>query len=148
MQIRRTTSADTDFIQLVSHLDRELAVIDGDDHAFYHQYNKIDNLSHCVVIYDDDVPVGCGAFKEFKAEVVEIKRMYVSTAGRSRGTGTLILKELEKWAWELGYKKTVLETGKRQQDAVALYSKNEYKLIPNYGQYQGIENSVCFEKEL
>jgi putative acetyltransferase len=29
-----------------------------------------------------------------------------------------------------------------------LYPKNGYQLIPNYGQYIGIENSVCFEKWL
>jgi hypothetical protein len=42
----------------------------------------------------------------------------------------------------------VLETGKRQPDAVALYKKCGYKQIPNYGQYIGMENSVCFEKWL
>jgi len=39
-----------------------------------------------------------------------------------------------------------LETGKKQPEAIALYKKNGYKLIPNYGQYAEIENSVCFEK--
>jgi len=55
---------------------------------------------------------------------------------------------LEHWAVELGYKKCVLETGKRQPDAIALYTKQGYESIPNYGQYMGMENSVCFEKEL
>lgn len=44
--------------------------------------------------------------------------------------------------------KCVLETGKRQADAVQLYERRGYKLIPNYGQYTGVENSVCFEKEI
>lgn len=59
-----------------------------------------------------------------------------------------ILKELEIWTKELGYEKTILETGKRQTEAVALYEKCGYKVIPNYGQYSGVENSICFEKQL
>ena len=58
----------------------------------------------------------------------------------------IILKELEKWAAELNYTKCVLETGKKQPEAITLYLKNGYAIIPNYGQYIGIENSVCFAK--
>jgi putative acetyltransferase len=59
-----------------------------------------------------------------------------------------VLSELESWAAELGYPKCVLETGKRQPEAIALYEKQGYQRIPNYGQYIGVENSVCFEKVL
>jgi len=74
--------------------------------------------------------------------------MYVYPKSRGKGIATAILNELEKWAFELPFKKCVLETGKRQQEAIELYKKNGYKIIPNYGQYVGIENSICFEKEL
>ncbi|HJZ39393.1 MAG TPA: hypothetical protein VJ203_03440 [Bacteroidales bacterium] len=40
----------------------------------------------------------------------------------------------------------MLETGKRQPEAIELYKKSGYKLTPNYGQYAGVENSLCFEK--
>jgi putative acetyltransferase len=40
------------------------------------------------------------------------------------------------------------ETGKRQPEAIALYEKQGYQRISNYGQYIGVENSVCFEKVL
>jgi GNAT superfamily N-acetyltransferase len=74
--------------------------------------------------------------------------MFVSPGSRNKGIASKILSELENWASELSYTKCVLETGKRQPEAVGLYKKNGYKLIPNYGQYTGVENSVCFEKEL
>jgi GNAT superfamily N-acetyltransferase len=67
---------------------------------------------------------------------------------RGRGIASKVLRELETWAGELSYKKCILETGIRQQEAVGLYKMNRYVIIPNYGQYAGIENSVCFEKEL
>lgn len=146
--ITRTTSENLDFVKLVAALDKELAIIDGDDHAFYSQYNKIDKIQHAIVAYKGDVPVGCGAIKQFDPNSMEVKRMYVNPEGRNMGTATIILKDLEMWASELGYKKCLLETGKRQEDAVALYTKNAYKVITNYGQYEGVENSVCFEKVL
>jgi putative acetyltransferase len=148
ISLKRCTSENPAFIELVALLDKELRIIDGEDHDFYNQYNKIDSIKHALVVYKNNQPIGCGAIKAYESVAMEVKRMYVNPAGRNRGTATILLQELEKWAHELGYKKCVLETGKRQEDAVALYTKNGYKVIPNYGQYIGVENSVCFEKEL
>jgi putative acetyltransferase len=144
----RTNSDDFDFQILVKELDAELRIKDGDQHGFYSQYNKIDKIKYVIVAYDEDQPVGCGAIKELDADSMEVKRMFVPHDKRGKGIASIILKELENWAQELNYKKCVLETGKRQPDAIALYTKNGYKLIPNYGQYIGVENSVCFEKGL
>ena len=148
MNIVRTSSTDQDFIALVKLLDQELAIVDGDDHAFYHQFNSIDLLKHTIVLYENNIPVGCGAIKKFDDTSVEVKRMYTLPETRGKGVATKVLLELEKWAKELNYKYTILETGKRLPDAIALYQKNGYEIIPNYGQYVGIENSVCFRKEL
>ena len=145
---KRTSSDDPDFIALVKQLDADLAIRDGEDHSFYAQFNKIDKIKHVVIAYDDARPVGCGAIKQFDEDTMEVKRMYVSPEVRNQGIATMILHELEKWAAELSYTKCVLETGKRQPEAIALYEKNGYSRIPNYGQYIGIENSVCFEKQL
>lgn len=144
----RTHSDHPDFILLVKQLDQYLAEIDGDEHAFYAQYNKIDKIQHVIIACDNNQPVGCGAIKEYVTDTMEIKRMYTLPEKRGRGIATIILHELEKWAIELSYSKCILETGNRQQDAIALYQKNGYMQIPNYGQYAGVENSVCFEKNL
>ena len=146
--IKRTDSDNPDFIKLVKYLDADLAEKDGSDHAFYSQYNKIDKIKHAVVLYKNDIAIGCGAMKEFAENTMEVKRMYTVTESRGKGIATNILRELENWAAELSYKKCVLETGKRQPEAIALYKKNGYEIISNYGQYVGIENSVCFEKAL
>lgn len=148
IKLIRTNSENRDFIELVRLLDAELAIRDGEAHSFYSQFNKIDKIKYVVLAYENGIPAGCGSIKEFNADSMEIKRMYVSTESRNRGVATKILNELERWAVELSYTKTVLETGKGQPDAVALYKKNGYKLIPNYGQYAGVDNSLCFEKYL
>lgn len=146
--LKRTTSDDTDFQKLVKELDVELAIRDGDEHSFYAQFNKIDAIKHVVVAYENDEAVGCGAIKSFDENSMEIKRMFVPENKRSKGIASLVLKELELWASELGFPKCVLETGLKQPEAIRLYEKNGYSLIPNYGQYIGMDNSVCFEKEI
>jgi GNAT superfamily N-acetyltransferase len=148
IRMLRTNSDNQDFIDLVKCLDADLADRDGDAHPFYAQFNKIDKIKFVVVAYENDKPVACGAIKEFSPEIMEVKRMYTSLASRGKGIASNVLTELERWAFELSYKKCILETGKKQPEAIRLYEKNAYQIIPNYGQYVGIENSVCFEKKL
>jgi GNAT superfamily N-acetyltransferase len=79
---------------------------------------------------------------------MEVKRMFVPPASRRKGIAALILAELERWAKDLSATSCILETGKKQPEAIRLYTKCGYHPIPNYGQYAGMENSVCFEKLL
>ncbi|HQU85933.1 MAG TPA: GNAT family N-acetyltransferase [Pyrinomonadaceae bacterium] len=144
--IKRTNSDDADFQNLVRDLDKELAIRDGDEHAFYAQFNKIDMIKHVIVAYENETAVGCGAIKSFDENSMEVKRMFVPDNQRNKGIAMLVLKELEAWANELGFSKCVLETGLKQPEAIRLYEKNGYVKIPNYGQYIGMDNSICFEK--
>ena len=148
MTIKRIDSSDTDFQDLVKLLDADLAIRNGDDHAFYDQFNKIDMIKNCIVIYIDKIPAACGAFKKFEDDTVEIKRMYTNPDFRKRGLASTIVKELETWAKELDYKKAVLESSLEQNEALSVYEKSGYVRIPNYGQYIGIDKSVCYEKTL
>jgi GNAT superfamily N-acetyltransferase len=129
-------------------LDADLGIRDGADHSFYAQFNKIDAIKHAIVAYENEEPVGCGAIKEYEPRTMEVKRMYVPVINRGKGIAVQVLHELEVWAKEMNYLKCVLETGKRQPEAIALYKKCGYMIIPNYGQYKNVENSVCFEKFL
>lgn len=148
IKLIRTDSCHPDFIALVKELDNYLKVTDGDEHDFYNQFNAIDNLKNVTILYSNNKPVVCGAFKQFDDSKVEIKRMFTLPCERGKGLATKTLNELEDWAKELGYTSTVLETGVRQTEAVEFYKKNNYKVIPNYGQYIGVKNSLCFEKIL
>ena len=146
IKILRTDSNNRDFIELVKYLDADLAIRDGDENPFYAQFNKIDKIKYVVVAYENDNPVGCGAIKEYAPNTMEIKRMYTSPGRRGKGIASKVLTELEKWASEMSFERCILETGIKQPEAIALYKKNGYQLIQNYGQYAGVENSVCFMK--
>jgi len=144
----RTTADDKDFHVLVQHLNHELADRDGDEHDFYKQYNTLKNINHVIVYYDMNIPVACGALKPFNSKSVEIKRMFTQPKYRGQGIARKVLLALEQWAIELGYYSCVLETGLRNPEAIGLYKNFGYLEIPNYGQYAGVSNSICFEKIL
>ena len=148
IKILRTDSDSADFRNLVVMLDEDLARRDGAEHSFYAQFNKIDKIREVVVAYENGEAVGCGAFRKFEPQIAEIKRMFVLPENRGKGIAGKVLAELESWAKESGFSKCVLETGLKQPEAVRLYQKSGYEIIPNYGQYAGVENSVCMRKIL
>lgn len=148
LNLHRSDITNTDFQHLVKLLDADLALRDGEDHAFYAPFNSSVNLQAVIVAYENNQPVGCGAFKAFGVNQVEIKRMFVHPDFRGRGIALHILQELETWARESGYMSTVLETGKKQPEAIRLYRKAGYHIISNFGPYVNVENSVCMEKHL
>jgi GNAT superfamily N-acetyltransferase len=147
MYILRTNVNNPDLEKLIPLLDKELEEADGvEDHPFFAQFNKLDDIKHIVIAYDDGIPVGCGALKKYDELTGEIKRMFVLSSYRGKGIASRILKELETWAEELGFRELILETGKTQAPAINLYERNNYKVIPNYGQYAGVEKSLCMKK--
>ena len=145
---KRTNSKDNDFQVLVRELDLDLKIRDGEEHLFYAQLNKTDKIKYVIMVYDQDEPIGCGAVREYAADTMEVKRMFVQLKNRGQGIASIILKELETWCKELNFKKCILETGKNQPEALRLYTKNNYTITPNFGHYKNVTNSVCFEKEL
>lgn len=144
----RTDSENIDFQNLVVLLDADLRERDGDEHAFYAQFNKIAAIRNVVVCYVDEKAIGCGAFKEYDKSKVEIKRMFVLPQYRGHGVALKILNKLELWAAELNYQEYILETGKKQPEAIGLYQKAGYFIIANYGQYEKVENSICMKKSI
>ena len=148
LELIKTDSNNPDFITLIKQLDSYLKTTDGDDHEFYNQYNGLDNIKHVVVAYLDKTPVGCGAFKPFEGNTIEIKRMFTSKAIRGQGVASNILHELESWAKQLDYKHSILETGIRQIEALQFYKKCNYQITDNYGQYKDVKESICFKKAL
>jgi len=147
-EIIRTTSENLQFRQLVVLLDGDLTSRYGELQKHYSQFNHIDFLDTVVIAYENEVAAGCGCFRNFAPETVEIKRMYVRPEFRGRGISRQLLAELEKWALEKGYMKSVLETGNLQTEAIHLYHHAGYTEIPNYGNYEGNETSICMSKKL
>jgi GNAT superfamily N-acetyltransferase len=146
--IERTSSTNINFQWLIEQLDNELWNELKEDQAQYDQYNKVANLNTVVVVYVNDHPAACGCFKKYNADTVEVKRMYVVKEHRGKGLSKLVLTEIENWAIEEGFKYAILETSIHFIPATTLYKNSGYQIIPNYDQYDGLEESVCMKKKL
>lgn len=146
--VKRTTSHDDSFIALTAALDEELRTRYGSTQEAFDQYNIITDSSTVVIAFDNTLAVGCACFKETDRSTVELKRMYVKTSHRGKGFGVAILTALENWAIETGYHTMILETGTLQPEAIQLYKKQGYRIIPNFAPYIGNELSVCMRKVL
>jgi putative acetyltransferase len=146
--IIRCDSDSSVFRELTHQLDIELGKRYGTLQSSYDQYNVIPYVDTVIVAYVNGTPAGCGCFKKHDEKTVEIKRMFVKSEYRRRGIAQRILDELENWASELGFSRAILETGIKQPEAIALYKKREYLPIDNFGQYAGMQNSVCFGKNI
>lgn len=148
LKVERTDSSNEHFRKLVVLLDKELGAAYSEEYDFYHQYNKIDKINNVIVVYQNGKPVGCGAIKKYDSSTMEVKRMFTRPDSRCKGIAKKVLDELEQWTKELSFENCILETGIKQYAAIALYKKKGYAKIPNYGQYKGISNSICFLKKL
>lgn len=148
VKLIRTTSENADFRRLINALDEDLYQRNGEAQLQYRQYNQVDSINHVIVVYLEGKPVGCGCFKRFDDHTVEMKRMFVKTEMRGRQLAARMLQELELWAIEEGFTNSVLETGRRQVEAQRLYFIAGYFRTENYGQYVGMEDSICYRKKL
>jgi GNAT superfamily N-acetyltransferase len=102
-----------------------------------------------LIIYENGKPIGCGAVRRLDSETAELKRMYVAPSARGKGLGRRLVAALETEARALGVRRLVLETGIRQQAALALYRATGFQPIPLYGEYcLSPDTSICLGKVL
>jgi putative acetyltransferase len=108
-----------------------------------------DNVPFFVVARTSDgAPVACGGLRPLEDGGLEVKRMYVVPDLRGMGIATAVLRRIEQEARVLGRDELLLETGTEQPDAMRFYEREGYHRIPNFGHYEGEEQSVCYGKRL
>jgi len=144
----RCNGADPTFTALTQALDRDLRKLYGEQMDFYGAFNLSNDIAHALYAAQDGEPVGCGCFKPFSDDTVEMKRVFVQSSQRGKGIARELMRALEAWARELGYRVAVLETGVLQPEAIRLYEAAGYERIPNYPPYEGVAESVCYRKAL
>ena len=109
---------------------------------------KLDDIRDVVIAYDNDIPVGIASFKMYDDENAEVKRVFIKKEYRGNGISKELMRILEERAHKKGFKYFILESGELLVSAMALYRKIGYKVIPNYGQYVDMKESICMKKEL
>lgn len=148
VEYKRTNGEDANFLTLCEQLSAFLAEVNGEKNSFFVQHNNTDAEMKVILAWEDGRAVGGGAFREVVDGIVEIKRMYVLPTHRKRGIGHGVLHELNHWADEMGMLETVLETHRDLTAAQHMYLGFGYQVIPNYGPYIGVNESVCMGLKL
>jgi GNAT superfamily N-acetyltransferase len=152
LSIARGELGDEDVRALIAELNAELALRypePGANHFRLDPDEVASGRGALLVARLDGEPVGCGAVRLLDADTAEIKRMFTRPAARGRGIGRALLAALEAEARALGVPRLVLETGTRQQEALALYESHGFARIPPFGEYiASADTSVCMEKHL
>jgi putative acetyltransferase len=78
----------------------------------------------------------------------ELTRMYVDADARGAGIASALIERIETDAAARGLREIVLEAGRLQHPALALYAKHGYRRVERFGRYVGEPSSVCMAKSL
>jgi GNAT superfamily N-acetyltransferase len=108
----------------------------------------VDGVGTLLMADLDGEPVGCGAYRMIDEQPgsAEIKRLYVTLAGRGKKIGSALLVELERAAATFGVRRFALETGPRQPEAMRIFERAGYVVCEPWGQFVGKDFSICMEK--
>jgi len=150
MKFKYTDGNDADFVSLCHELDVYLDELAGgeENRSQYLIYNLINDIHDVIIAYDNDIPAGCVSFKKYDNEQAEVKRVFVRKEYRGKGISIKMMELLEKSAKEKGYLYFILESGEPLAEAMGLYYNIGFRVIPNYGQYKDMPESICMEKKL
>ena len=138
MRFEYTDGNNKDFIELCHGLDDFLNELVGGEE------NRADDIHDVIIAYDDDIPVGSASFKKYDDECAEVKRVFIKQEYRGKGISNTLMELLENAARKQGYHYLILESG----EPLVAARKIGYKVIPNYGQYKDMPDSICMRKEL
>lgn len=100
------------------------------------------------VAFLDGAAVAMGAHRPLDSKSSEVRRMYTSALARRLGAARAVLIALEEHARLQGFLELKLETGFRQEPAMALYKSMGYAPIEPFGEYRHDPTGVCFSKRL
>lgn len=92
-----------------------------------------------LLMLKDGMPIGCGMFYPLDETSAEIKRVYIRPEARGLGAGRQIMDALIAQCRANGFKRILMDTGKKHDAAIALYDKMGFK---RRGPYQPVPDWV------
>ena len=145
-----TDGADEDFQTFYLKTEEYYSRIVGgeDNRRGFIPYNISDSISDVLIAYSDGKAVACAGLKRYSDEDVEVKRVWVEPDFRRLHIARDMMDRLEEKAYEMGYKRLILQTRPIMEDAVGLYENLGYSQIENYPPYDKLDGAICMKKEL
>ena len=90
--------------------------------------------------------VAMGGLKRLSDDLAEVRRMRIARDVQGRGCGTLLLRELERRAFQSGVRTLCLETARRRPLTLEFYRKHGYQETGR--SFYGAVETVQFRKTL
>ncbi|WP_186419895.1 GNAT family N-acetyltransferase [Bosea sp. CS1GBMeth4] len=118
---------------LIREYDGRYGDIPGRDPAIVELHRYAPELflpprGHFLLLLRGGEPIAGGAFMPHaEPETAEVKRVWARSDLRRQGLAARVVRELERLAWDQGYRRFYLTTGSRQPEAVGLYRSLGYE---------------------
>ena len=119
-----------------------------ENRAGFVPFNASAEIPFVLLAYRNGQAAGCAGLKPYSGTDAEVKRLWVEPACRKQGIASALMDQIENAARERGFHRVILQTRPIMPDAVALYTKRGYELIPNYPPYDHLEGAVCYANTL
>lgn len=139
MNISSMGVTDASVLKLFSEHDDFMIDFLGEDKVYYTRYNESENIEKVWVVFSDNLPVGCIAYRKKEEGTGEVKRLYIKKEYRGKGISKELLKTLECYAKEQGCHTLFLDTRVTLEPAVSLYRSHGFSIVYQQGLYIQME---------
>lgn len=142
MDIKTSHITSPEVLQLFSELDDCFMDFLGKDSHIYSRYNSNENINDVWVAYDNNVPVGCVAYRTKSPSVGEAKRLFIKNEYRGRGISKLLLATVESFSKSRGDHILHLSTRITLEPVITLYLNSGYLITFQSGLYVELEKKL------
>ncbi len=142
MNIQPMSITDTIVLEIFSEHDDFMIEFLGEDSHYYTRYTENENIENVWVVYVENLPAGCIAYRTKTDGVGEVKRLFVKKEYRGKGISKELLSVVEKHAKEKECAKLFLDTRITLEPAVSLYRAAGFKIVFQQGLYVQMEKQL------
>lgn len=148
-KIKKVTNKNINCLTLCKKLDDYLNEFVAEQRApnasCLRSLNRFPNV---YILYIDSTVAGYLASSDINNGIIEIDQIYVSDDFRNHGIATKLLENLEQIAKSLGANMLILDTYERLPNAIKLYKKLGFQIVPQFEHLKDSPYSICMQKNL
>ena len=135
MNIQPISITDTTVLELFSQHDDFMIEFLGEDSHYYTRYTENEKIENVWVVYVENLPAGCIAYRTKADGVGEVKRLFLLKEYRGKGISKELMKAIEAHARSLGCTGLFLDTRITLEPAVSLYRIYGFDIVFQQGLY-------------
>lgn len=95
MNIVSMRAFDKEVLELFSEHDDYMIGFLGNDKDCYTRYSTAENIENVWVAYEENMPIGCVAYRTKTDDMGEVKRLFIRSGYHGRGISKAMLSEVK-----------------------------------------------------